>query len=106
MDNENKVDDISKFLDMILSGDYDDHLFIINETVSTRKSSLATRVVSKLSTGDIVQLSNIKPKYLSGLKAEVLSTSNGKITAKIEDTYIASRYRNRIVTISKEMIKL
>jgi len=37
MDNENKVDDISKFLDKILAGDYDDHLFIINETVSTRK---------------------------------------------------------------------
>jgi archaellum component FlaF (FlaF/FlaG flagellin family) len=98
--------DISNFLDNILSGMYDDSLDLIERTISQRKDSLTSRMVNTLNSGDVVTLANVRPKYLIGLDATVISVMGDKVSVRIQDSPKASRFRNSVVTIKKEMIQL
>lgn len=98
--------DLSNFLDNILAGMYDDSLSLIEKTISQRKDSLTSRMVNTLNSGDVVTLANVRPKYLVGLDATVVSVMGDKVSVRIEDSLKANRFRNSVVTIKKDMIKL
>ena len=101
MDNE-----LSDFLDNILAGKYDNYTDLIERTVSQRKDSLSSRFVKNLNTGDTVTLANVRPKYLIGLEATIISVLGDKVSVRIQDSPKASRFRNSVVTIKKEMISI
>lgn len=96
--------DLSNFLDNILAGMYDDSLSLIERTISQRKDSLTSRMVNTLNAGDVVTLTSLRPKYLVGLDATVVSVMGDKVSVRIQDSPKANRFRNSVVTIKKDMI--
>jgi protein involved in polysaccharide export with SLBB domain len=98
--------DLSNFLDNILAGMYDDSLSLIEKTISQRKDSLSSRMVNTLNSGDVVTLANVRPKYLVGLDATVVSVMGDKVSVRIQDSPKANRFRNSVVTIKKDMISI
>jgi len=83
----------------ITEGSYDNDLETINSVVVARMKIVrreeGLKTVGKLKRGDRVVTKNLRPKYMNGLMAKVVSINGEKVLIEIEPDQYTGRYMKR-----------
>lgn len=81
-----------QLVDEILGGQHDQHLDAITEAASTRRKVLARVRAMSIDIGDTVRTTNVRPKYLSGIRGTIVSKSDKSFRIEL-DTNELSRVK-------------
>jgi len=73
-------------LEQIAIGNYDEQLNLIKEACSVRIKQLAVAAGHQLKAGDIVRITNTRPRYLVGLEATVTKVKQTWVEITLHDT--------------------
>jgi len=74
-----------QLVDEILGGQHDQHLDAITEAASTRKKVLARVRAMSIDIGDTVRTTNVRPKYLSGVKGRVVNKTDKNFQVELDE---------------------
>lgn len=96
----------------ILSGDADDNLDGIISAARDRRGIKARAVFHTVKPGDKVRLQNLRPKYMEGCTAIVVSHNRTRVVVTLDEETLArnfqaaARYGSRPVNVTPEMIEV
>lgn len=96
-------------LEDIISGKHDSELDELSEVIRQRKkltrSQNTALAMATIKVGDIVVLKNLSPKYVNGLKAEVIEKKRTKCAVKLVDGAVG-RFSGRVTVPASCMEKV
>lgn len=76
------------FVEAIIDGDADTFLDAISGAIKKRREAINSKKIFLFSPGDIVKFnSQTRPKYLQGVKAEIVRTNEKTLTVKVLPNY-------------------
>lgn len=84
---------LQEFLAALQVGSHDDELDEIEEALNYRRKVLLKRTIKDLTPGSTVRFKAARPKYLTGLTAEVVRVDEGHVWVKTPDDPAYRKYR-------------